>query len=129
MTDKKSNEVPEKFIRLLEKAMAEHPEKLSLNQVARRADISGAYLSLLLNGERGVPSNDTIAQLERVLQIPKGELFKAAARPDDAALEFFRKDEAGPILRTLSDVPAKRLSAVQKLLERFLQNERRIKGK
>ena len=40
--------------------MEEHPEKLSLRQVARRADISPAYLSYLLNGELGVPSNEPL---------------------------------------------------------------------
>jgi AraC-like DNA-binding protein len=57
MTANKSAKAPDRFIRLLKKAMAEHPEKLSLNQVAKRADLSPAYLSFLLNGERGVPSN------------------------------------------------------------------------
>ena len=67
MGENKNTKAPERFIRLLKKAMDEHPEKLSLRKVARRADLSPAYLSYLLNGERGVPSNDAIAQLERVL--------------------------------------------------------------
>ena len=104
VTETKSNKAPDRFIRMLRKAMDEHPEKLSLNQIARRADISPAYLSFLINGKRRVPSNEAIVQLARVLNLPAGELFKAAGRPDDQALEFFRKDEAGSILRTLADV-------------------------
>jgi transcriptional regulator with XRE-family HTH domain len=129
MTENKPTKAPEKFIRLLKKAMDEHPEELSLRQVAKRADISPAYLSLLLNGERGVPSNDAIRQLEDVLGIPDGELFKAAARPDDQALEFFRKDDAGSIMRTLAPLPNSQLSAVRKLIEQFVEKQKHTKGK
>ena len=120
---------PERFLRLLDQAMKEHPDRLSLREVARRADISPAYLSRLLSGERGVPSNDAIAQLERVLVIPEGDLFKAAARPDDQALEFFRKEEAGSILRTLAPLPNSQLAAIHKMIERFVQKQRGRKSK
>ena len=120
---------PERFLRLLDQAMKEHPDRLSLREVARRADISPAYLSRLLSGERGVPSNDAIAQLERVLVIPEGDLFKAAARPDDQALEFFRKEEAGSILRTLAPLPNSQLAAIHKMIERFVQKQRGPKSK
>ena len=121
MTEYKRAKAPERFIRLLKRAMDEHRETLSLRQVAKRADISPAYLSLLLNGERGVPSNEAIAQLERVLGMSEGELNKAAGRPDDQALEFFRKEEAGAIMRKLATVPDHRLGAVNKFLERFVR--------
>jgi transcriptional regulator with XRE-family HTH domain len=121
MAEKKTSKAPERFIRLLEKAMAEHPDKLSLNRIARLADISPAYLSFLLNGKRDVPSNEAIARLEEVLHIPKDELFTAAGRPNNQALEFFRKDEAGSILRTLVKVPNSKLPAVQRMIEKFLK--------
>jgi transcriptional regulator with XRE-family HTH domain len=121
MTENKITKAPDRFIRLLKKAMAEHPDKVSLRHVARLADISPAYLSLLLNGERGVPSNDAIAQLERVLNIPEGDLFKAAQRPNAQALEFFRKEEAGPIVRTLAPLPSSQLAAIHKMIQRFIQ--------
>jgi transcriptional regulator with XRE-family HTH domain len=127
MTAGKKLKAPERFIQLLKKAMDDHPDKLSLREVARRADISPAYLSYLLSGERGVPSNDAIAQLEEVLDITEGKLFAAAARPDDQALEFFRRDEAAPILRTLAEVPKEDLSTVRKMIEAFV--ERRAKRK
>ena len=128
MNENKPAKAPERFIRLLKRAMEEHPKKLSLRQVAKRADISPAYLSLLLNEERGVPSNEAIAQLERVLNIPDRELFKAAGRPDDQALEFFRKEDAGSIVRTLAPLPNNQLSAVRKIIEHFVQR-RRAKSK
>jgi transcriptional regulator with XRE-family HTH domain len=124
MTANKPAKAPQRFIRLLEKARNEHPEKLSLRQVAKRADLSPAYLSLLLSGDRGVPSNDAIARLEEVLHVPKGELFQAAGKPNDAALDFFRKEEAGPIVRTLASVPNRHLPQVHKLIERFLKKRR-----
>jgi len=123
MTANKPAKAPERFIRLLKKAMAEHPEKLSLNQVARRADLSPAYLSFLLNGERGVPSNVAIAQLEKVLSIPQGELNKAAGKPDDAALAFFRREEAAPIMRSLAEVPSGKLGEVRKMIERYVRKQ------
>ena len=129
MVAAKPMKAPERFIRLLKKAMDEHPEKLSLRQVARRADLSPAYLSLLLSAERPAPSNAAIAQLERVLNLPEGDLFKAAERPNNQALEFFRKDEAGSILRKLALVPNRKLPAVDKLLADFLQKQRGTKGK
>ena len=129
MAENKTTKAPDKFIRLLQKAVDAHPDKLSLTRIARQADLSPAYLSLLLSGDRGVPSNEAIGQLARVLGIPAEELFKAAARPDDQALEFFRKDEAGSIMRTLAPLPNNQLSAVRKLIEEFVQKQNRTKGK
>ena len=120
----KPTQTPDRFLRLLEKAMQEHPDKLSLREVARRADLSPAYLSRLLSGERGVPSNDAIAQLERVLDIPDRQLFAAAARPDDQALKFFRKDEAGSILRILAKLPNSRLPEAREMLETLVPKHR-----
>jgi transcriptional regulator with XRE-family HTH domain len=124
MAENKITEPSREFIRLLKKAMDEHLDKPSLREVARRADLSAAYLSLLLRGERRVPSNDAIRQLERVLSIPEGELNRAAKKPDDTALEFFRKENAAPIMRRLAEVPDNKLGEVQKLIERFLDRER-----
>jgi transcriptional regulator with XRE-family HTH domain len=129
VTEKKPNKAPDRFIRLLKKAMDEHPENLSLNRIARLADISPAYLSFLINGKRDVPSNEAIARLEEVLNIPKDELFKAAARPNDQALEFFRKDEAGSIMRKLAALPNTQLAAVDKIIENYVKKQRRAKGK
>jgi transcriptional regulator with XRE-family HTH domain len=123
VTEKKPNKAPDRFIRLLAKAMNEHPEKLSLNRIARLADISPAYLSFLLNGKRDVPSNEAIARLEEVLNIPKDELFKAAGRPTDQALEFFRKDEANSIVQELAHYPASKLPEVLKMIRRGLKNK------
>jgi transcriptional regulator with XRE-family HTH domain len=128
MNDRKPAKAPERFIRLLKKAMEEHADKLSLRQVAVRADISPAYLSLLLSGERGVPSNDAIGRLEQVLNISEGDLFKSAGRPNDQALEFFRKEEAGSIVRTLAGVPSNKLPDVLKIIEKFAKKQHRTRN-
>jgi len=124
MAVSKSKKAPAEFVRLLKKAMADHPDKPSLREVARRADLSAAYLSYLLNGERDVPSNAAIRQLEQVLNIPQGDLNKVAGRPDDRALEFFRKDEAAPIMRTLAKVPTNQLETVREMIENFIGSSR-----
>jgi transcriptional regulator with XRE-family HTH domain len=109
--------------------MDAHADELSLRKVAQRADISPAYLSLLLSGDRGVPSNEAIAQLEEVLGIPQGELNAAAGKPNDKALEFFRKKEAGSIMRKLGLLPNNQLAAVDRMLDRLVQKQNRTKGK
>jgi transcriptional regulator with XRE-family HTH domain len=119
-----ANKATEPFVRLLKKAMDEQPEKLSLREVARRADLSPSYLSLLLSGERAAPSNDAIEQLQQVLNISDNGLFKAAGRPNDQALEFFRKEESGPIMWTLAEVPNSQLPSVLKVLQRFVRRRR-----
>lgn len=124
MAEIKPAKAPDKFIRLLKNAIELHPDKLSLREVARRADISVAYLSLLLNGERGTPSNEAIVQLEEVLNIPKGNLCKAAGRPDDVALEFFRRDEAAQIVRSLASVPKSELPKVQKWIDGLVKRQK-----
>ena len=129
MTANKPPKAPDRFIRLLKKAMEDHPKKLSLREVARRADLSPAYLSYLLSGDRGVPSNDAIARLESVLGLTPGALFEAAGRPDDEALVFFRKEEAVRIVRALAPLPANQLPAVLKIIQRFVKKQGSAKEK
>lgn len=123
MAATKSTKAPERFIRLLKQGMDEHEDGLSLREVARRSDISPSYLSLLLSGERSTPSNEAIAKLETVLNLPKGELFKAAGKPNDQALEFFRKEEAAPIMQALAALPNSDLPEVCKMLQRFAKKK------
>jgi hypothetical protein len=59
-----------------------------------------------------------------VLNIPEGELFNAAGKPNDAALEFFRRDETAPIMQKLTNVPKKRWPEVNQFLDRILKRSR-----
>ena len=123
MATNSSSKAPEGFIRLLKNAMDNHPEKLSLNEVARRADLSPAYLSFMLNGKRNAPSNDAIRRLANVLHINGADLNHAAGKPNDAALVFFRKAEAGPLMRSLAKVPTAELPTVRKWIENFVKQK------
>jgi len=49
-------------------------------------------------------------------------LNQAAGRPDDRALEFFRREEAAPIMQTLAKVPSSRLEAVRQMIEEFIES-------
>jgi transcriptional regulator with XRE-family HTH domain len=123
MTANKPGKAPKRFVQMLKKAMDDHPGKLSLREVARRADLSPAYLSYLLSGDRGIPSNAAIGRLETVLGLPEDKLFEAAGKPNEVALEFFRKDEAADIVRTLAPLPKKQLSRIRAMIDRFVQSQ------
>lgn len=50
----------------------------SINQLAAEADVSGAQISRIENGHRGVPKPDTIEKLASALSIPYEEMMTAA---------------------------------------------------
>jgi transcriptional regulator with XRE-family HTH domain len=74
---------PEGFIRLLREGMRK--QKISLNQLAERARISPAFVSRILNKERGVPSDKVILRLAKVLDLQPNErlLIEAGRLPED----------------------------------------------
>ena len=99
-------------------------QPLSLRTVAKQAGISPGYLSRMLKGERGLPDDDAIiTRLEHILDIPRGELFDAAARPDATTKTFLRKGQARPLMRTLEPLNetdmAKVLDMAQKLAAKY----------
>ena len=65
MTMQEPTAAPDRFIRLLDKSIAQ--QGLSLREVARKAGVSIAYLSRLLSRQRGLPAKDTITKFEKVL--------------------------------------------------------------
>jgi transcriptional regulator with XRE-family HTH domain len=111
---------PERFLRLVKKAM--NREGLSVRQFAERTGVSPAYLSRLLNRERGAPSDDTIAKFEEVLDIdPRGSLFDAAGRHDEESAKFFRKPTARILMRTLGRLTEEELAQVRKVANDFAE--------
>jgi len=74
---------PEGFIRLLREGMEKR--KISLNQLAERAGLSPAFLSRIMNQERGLPSDKAILRLARVLDLQPNErlLIEAGRIPED----------------------------------------------
>lgn len=126
MTTQQPTSAPDRFVRLLRLALAS--QGLSLRKVAEKADISPAYLSRLVNGERGLPTDDTvIGKLEQVLDIPRGKLFDAAERPDFTAKTFLKKQQARPLMRSLAPLSdadlAKVLAVADKLAGKYHPKE------
>jgi transcriptional regulator with XRE-family HTH domain len=118
VTTQQPTPAPDRFVRLLRLALAS--QSLSLRKVAEKAGISPGYLSRLVNGERGLPADDTIiAKLEQVLDFPPGRLFDAAERPDLTAKSFLKKPEARPMMRTLARLSDEDLAQVQAVLDKL----------
>ena len=118
MTTQQPTSAPDRFVRLLRVALAGQP--LSLRKVAESAEISPGYLSRLVNGERGLPTDDTIiAKLEKVLDIAPGRLFDAAERPDITAKSFLKKQQARPLMRSLGQLNDADLSKVLAVAEKL----------
>jgi transcriptional regulator with XRE-family HTH domain len=118
MTTQQPTTAPDRFLRRLRKAMAGQP--LSLRSVAKEAGISPGYLSRLIKGERGLPEDDAIiTRLELILEIPRGELFDAADRPDKTTKTFLKKTQARPLMRTLEHLNEAEMAQVLAVAERF----------
>jgi len=118
MTTQQPTAAPDRFVRLLRLGLASQP--LSLRKVAEKVGVSPAYLSRLVNGERGLPTDDTtIAKLEQVLDFPPGRLFDAAERPDLLAKTFLKKQQARPMMRTLAHLSDDDLANVQAVLDKL----------
>jgi transcriptional regulator with XRE-family HTH domain len=83
MRRRMKHEAPEGFVTLLREGMEKR--KISLNQLAERGRISPAYLSRILNRERGLPSDKTILRLAHVLDLEPAErlLIEAGRIPDE----------------------------------------------
>jgi transcriptional regulator with XRE-family HTH domain len=95
---------PKPFLRRLKQAFA--GQSLSLREIARRTEMSPAYLSCLLKGQRNAPDNGMIAKLEDVLDIqPRGSLFDAAGRHDTVATKVFKDEGARRFLSSLELLP------------------------
>ena len=74
---------PDSFINLLWERMKSRG--ISLNQLAHRAKVSPAFLSRILNRERGLPSDQTILRLARELDLqpPEFLLIQAGRIPEE----------------------------------------------
>ena len=74
---------------------------LSQAELARRAECSVSYLSLLENNQRD-PSLSTVGKLAMALNVPMGILFFLAAEKND--LVGIDKDLSGQLARTALDL-------------------------
>jgi transcriptional regulator with XRE-family HTH domain len=113
MATQEPTAAPDAFIRLLRKSIAQ--QRLSLRYIGRRIGASTAYMSRLVNKQRGLPSDETIIKLEEVLDIqPRGLLFDAAGRHDSVASKVLKRDGARILMRTLAKLTDEEMAQVQK---------------
>src|ERR1700690_1685423 len=81
---------PEGFIRLLREGMEKR--RLSLNQLAEQAGVSPAFLSRIMNKQRGLPSDKAILRLAQVLDLqPNERLLTAAGRIPEEYMPFLNQ--------------------------------------
>ncbi len=99
---------------------------ISLREVARQVGVSPAYLSRLLNEERGLPADETISKLEQVLKVdPPGALFDAAGRTDRVSQDFLERPGARPLMRSLAPLTKEEFAKVVELAARLAQKHDR----
>ena len=89
---------PESFVLLLQESMAK--QRISLNELARQAGLSPAFLSRILNKERGLPSEKAILRLAHVLDLePPERLLIEAGRIPEELRPAMRQPEMPKLLR------------------------------
>jgi transcriptional regulator with XRE-family HTH domain len=77
------HKAPQGFIDLLQQMMAKR--EISLNQLAEQAGMSPAFLSRILNRQRGLPSDKAILRLAEALDLKPAErlLIEAGLIPEE----------------------------------------------
>ena len=117
MTMQEPTAAPDRFIRLLDKSIQK--QGLSLRDVARKVDVSIAYLSRLLRKQRGLPADKTITKFEQVLEIKSGRLFDAAQRHDPLAVRVFKNETARSLVNACEQLTDEEIDKVLKEAERL----------
>lgn len=117
---------PDSFVRLLGHAIDERG--LTMREAARQIGVSIAYLSRLLNRQRGLPADKIIKRMEKTLQLEPGVLFDAAGRHDATVATVFMKNEkARELFRSLEpltdDEFAKVLETAARLAKKYHPEE------
>ncbi|HZM06212.1 MAG TPA: helix-turn-helix transcriptional regulator [Candidatus Saccharimonadales bacterium] len=125
MLKQQPTSAPPEFIRLLEQAI--RSSGLTKAEVAFKADISPAYLSRLLHGERGVPADTIVSRLEDVLDVqPRGQLFDAAGRHDAVVSKVLKKPNARVLMRSLGPLTDDEMAIVLSVAAGFAKNHSTI---
>jgi transcriptional regulator with XRE-family HTH domain len=116
---------PDGFIAVLRIGM--ETRRLSLNQLAERAGVSPAFLSRILNRQRGLPSDPTILRLAQVLDVqPPERLLIEAGRIPAALQQALSQPQMPELLRaagTLSE--ADRQDVIKSIKALALKQHRR----
>lgn len=118
------NPAPEGFIRLLREWMEKRA--ISLNQLAERAGVSPAFLSRILNRERGLPSDKTILRLAQELDLePPERLLIEAGRIPEELKPVLAQPQVGALLRATGKLSETDLQELVKTAEALALKEHR----
>ena len=117
MTEAERFHVPDGFRKLVER----HADELgfSLREIARRAEISVSFLSRILAGERGLPGDDVLLKLAKVLDIRPPELLLVEAG------RVPQKSRVIKLLRAVSGLSAEDLDQVNKVASALVEKRRK----
>jgi transcriptional regulator with XRE-family HTH domain len=104
--------------------------KISLNQLAEKAGVSPAFLSRILNKERGLPSDKAILQLAKVLDLQPPELLLIEAGRIPAELKpALTKPGIPELLRAVGKLSETEQEVVRKTVEALALKQHRRRGK
>ena len=115
---------PEGFINLLREGM--ETRKISLNQLAERAGFSPAFLSRILNKQRGLPSDKTILRLAQELDLePRERLLIEAGRIPEELKQPLNRPEIPALLRITGKLSETDLQKVIRTAEALALKQQR----
>lgn len=118
---------PEGFLTFLREGMKRR--KVSLNQLAYRAGVSPAFLSRILNKQRGLPSDKVILRLAHLLDLePPERLLIEAGRIPEELKPMLSQPQIPQLLRASGKLSETDLQEVIKTAESLaLKQHRRRK--
>ena len=119
---------PAGFIKMLREGMERR--KISLNQLAEKAGVSPAYLSRILNKERGLPSDKAILRLAEVLDLqpPERLLIEAGRVPADLK-PFLSQPRVPALLRAVGKLSETEQEEVLKRVQALALKQHRRQGR
>jgi transcriptional regulator with XRE-family HTH domain len=119
---------PAGFIKMLREGMARR--KISLNQLAEKAGVSPAYLSRILNKERGLPSDKAILRLAEVLDLqPRERLLIEAGRVPANLKPLLSQPRVPALLRAVGKLSETEQEEVLKTVEALALKQHRRQGR
>jgi transcriptional regulator with XRE-family HTH domain len=117
MATQEATAAPIPFVRLLRKSIA--AQGFSLREIGRRIGASSAYMSRLVNKQRGLPADEVITKMEKVLKIEPGLLFDAAGRHDAKAAKVFKNEKMRQLIRSLEPLTDQEFEDVVKMAQKL----------
>jgi transcriptional regulator with XRE-family HTH domain len=124
MRGKPKHPAPQGFIDLLQESMQKRG--ISLNQLAVRAGISPAFLSRILNRQRGLPSDSAILRLAQLLDLqPPERLLIEAGRISKEMRDQLSASQMPALLRTLGKLNDTDLQEVARVAEALALKQKR----